>query len=146
MARDQIAKVLSYWDLNRRSERTRYIHTVRRSGDRKVDDAEEALTPIVQPKRLAIVDQVLMYSGTVLGVFLSFLLRRIDAGETPDPAQFLTWFHVVFALAVAFLIVPYAYRRVDVDPGAPFLVRFGLFVQNGVFWQVIMGSLGKTLT
>jgi len=42
------------------------------------------------------------------------------------------------------VIIPVVFEKLSVRPDAPFIVRFGLFVQNGVFWQVIIGSIGKT--
>ncbi len=140
MALEGLIKVFSYWDLNQPSKRAKYIFALQRAAD-PTQQAPELPAPQV---KLSCWDQTWMYLGTVLGVLLSFLLRQMDSGVALDLTSSLTWFNVVVALFVALVVIPYAYKRVDVDPTTPFIVRLGLFVQNGVFWQVIMGLVGKT--
>jgi hypothetical protein len=142
-AMEILGKVFAYWDLNRPWKTPKRIFSVQRAKLEGVETASESPT---SEKGLSFWDQIWMYVGTVVGVLLSFLLRKMDSGETPELSAFLTWFHVVFSAGVGLVIIPYAYRRIDADPTTPFIVRFGLFVQNGAFWQVIMGLIGKTFT
>lgn len=85
-----------------------------------------------QEGQLSIVDQILMYFGILLGIYFSSLIRG-------QQSQLSLW----IAALVALIIIPVVFEKLNVDPQAPFIVRFGLFVQNGVFWDVIFESLGQ---
>ncbi len=81
---------------------------------------------------MSLAEQLLMYCGVVLGVYCSGLVRGQETKTT-----------LLLAGLIALIIIPIAFEKLHIDPKAPFLVRFGLFVQNGVFWDVLFGVLGK---
>ena len=41
--------------------------------------------------------------------------------------------------------IPVVYEKLQLNPGVPFVVQFGLFVQTGVFWHIIIGTIGSAL-
>lgn len=73
-----------------------------------------------------------MYFGVLLGVYFSSLIRGSQSQAS-----------LLIAALVALVIIPVVFEKLNVNPKAPFIVRFGLFVQNGVFWDVIFESIGK---
>lgn len=85
-----------------------------------------------QDGQLSIVDQLVMYFGVLLGVYFSSLIRGSQSQAS-----------LLIAALVALVIIPVVFEKLNVNPKAPFIVRFGLFVQNGVFWDVIFESIGK---
>ena len=90
----------------------------------------QALTQ-AQAEQLSIIEQGLMYGGVLLGVYFSGVIRGQDFRPT-----------LLLAAILALLIVPFAFEKLNVNPNAPLLVRFGLFVQNGVFWDVMLQAIG----
>ncbi|GAB4378426.1 MAG: hypothetical protein Kow00121_30240 [Elainellaceae cyanobacterium] len=86
-------------------------------------------------KSMPLAEQILMYLGVVLGVCFRSLL---SADAVP----------INFGLAamIAFAIVPVAFEKLSIKPDAPLLFRFGLVVQHGMFWDMVLraasGSLG----
>lgn len=77
-------------------------------------------------------EQFLMYFGVVLGVYFSGLIRGQESKTT-----------LLLSALIGLVIIPIAFEKLSVNPKAPLLVRFGLFVQNGVFWDVLFGAIGK---
>jgi hypothetical protein len=142
MGMGNLKKIFAYWDLNERSTRSRYIYALQR-GAKDATEKSEAPRPI--EKKMSFWAQLAMYFGTLIGVLLSFLLRQLDSGQTPHLTSVLTWFNFALSALLPFFIIPHAYRKADVDPDTPSLVKFGLFVQNGTFWPVIIGLVGKTI-
>jgi hypothetical protein len=90
---------------------------------------------------LSIGEQLVMYLGTVIGVLGSSALAKYR--ESGAVAFDFNWAVLGITLFIALVIFPSVYKRADVDATAPFLVRFGLFVQNGVFWDALIGGLGQ---
>lgn len=83
---------------------------------------------------LSIADQLVMYFGVLLGVYFSGLIRGQDFKPT-----------LLLASLLALVIIPVVFEKLNVNPTAPLLVRFGLFVQNGVFWDVLLQAIGSGL-
>lgn len=79
----------------------------------------------------SLLDQFHMYLGLMLGVAFSNRLRGAEGEGT-----------LIAAAVVALVIAPVAYEKLKISPDAPFLVRFGLFVQNGVFWDILFEAIG----
>lgn len=96
----------------------------------------------VELPHISILRQVLMYFGAFLGVLLSSAIMQFRSGIT-DPAISIP--EVVLSAAIAFVIIPVVYEKLNLNPDAPFIVQFALFVQNGVFWHMLIDSLGSTL-
>jgi hypothetical protein len=91
---------------------------------------------------LSILRQVLMYLGAFLGVLLSSAIMQFRSGAS-DPTISIP--EVILSAAVAFIIVPVVYEKLNLNPDAPFIVQFAIFVQNGVFWHMLIDSIGSTL-
>ena len=85
-----------------------------------------------------------MYFGTVVGVVFSSAVLGANAGKAVSLSFNIPT--VVLALVIAFVIIPVAFEKLNVKPDAPFVARFGLFVQHGVFWHVLCGAVGKSIS
>jgi ABC-type sugar transport system permease subunit len=81
-----------------------------------------------------------MYLGILIGVIFSSVVQQAQKGKTFHLN--VTTSMVLTSAVIALLVMPYVFKQ-SIDPASPFLVRFGLFVQNGVFWQVAVGVAGK---
>lgn len=79
-------------------------------------------------------EQLMLYAGTVLGVYGSRWVRESDSSVVRT---------IWIAGFIALVIMPLIYKNFDFSPTTPFVVRFGFFVQNGVFWDVLMGGIDK---
>ncbi len=85
-------------------------------------------------------EQIIMYLGIAVGVFFSDLINQYNSGHAIVIK--VTSGTIVLSLIVALVVIPYVYDRLKVNAQGPGIVRFGLFVQNGVFWNVLF-NLGK---
>jgi hypothetical protein len=84
--------------------------------------------------------QIVMFLGVFIGVLLSesiLAASKTGAFEMPQ----LNPSVIILKSVVTLLIVPIVYREVKEEE--IFLVRFGIYVQNGVFWSVILTSISK---
>ncbi len=81
---------------------------------------------------LSIADQLLMYFGVLMGVYFSGVIRGQDFRPT-----------LLLAAVVSLIIIPIVFEKLNINPNAPLIVRFGLFVQNGVFWDVLLQAIGS---
>jgi hypothetical protein len=91
---------------------------------------------------LPMLRQILMYLGAFLGVLLSSAIMQFRSGSI-DPTISIP--KVILSAAVAFVIIPVVYEKLNLNPDAPFIVQFAIFVQNGVFWHMLIDSIGSTL-
>jgi hypothetical protein len=83
--------------------------------------------------------QILLYTGAFIGVLLSSALNQFVSGS---PVQIkITVITFVFSAFIALVIIPNVYEKLN--PESPFIVQFGLFVQNGVFWNLILNTVAK---
>ncbi len=110
--------MLDYFNLNKRA--------------RTLEKIEE--TPVLSTLR-----QIAMYFGAFIGVLLSEIVREYGSGKHVKLS--LSVGKVVASALIAFIIVPYVYEKLK--PESPFIVQFGLFVQNGVFWSFLIDLIGK---
>jgi hypothetical protein len=98
---------------------------------------------ITEKDKMSVLDQIVMYIGVLIGIVLSPTINNYAEGK---PILFsLNVPLLLVSAAIALIIIPYVYKKIDVDPSAPFIVKLGLFVQNGVFWQLIFSSIGKAI-
>ena len=97
--------------------------------------------PAEVPTQFSLAHQVLMYVGTFIGVLLSTAVTHFRSGNTLT----FTLGEVVISAVIAFVIIPVVYEKLQLNPEAPFIVQFGIFVQNGVFWHVLIDSIGSVL-
>lgn len=97
-----------------------------------------------QLKKMPFAEQLLMYIGILIGVVFSSAVQQFKSGSTINLN--ITIGSLLVAAIVALAIMPLIFEKLNVRPDAPLLVRFGLFVQNGVFWHVLFGSIGKIIS
>jgi len=100
---------------------------------------------VLEMKRsvMSLVHQLLMYLGTFIGVLLSTAVKHFINAESFELT--VTFGEVVVSAAIALVIIPLVYEKLMLNPKAPLIVQFGLFVQNGVFWHVLIESIGSAL-
>jgi hypothetical protein len=91
---------------------------------------------------LTVLRQVLMYLGAFVGVILSSAIMQFRSGVA-DPAISIP--EVILSAVVAFVIIPVVYEKLNLNPDAPFIVQFAIFVQNGVFWHMLIDSIGAVM-
>ena len=91
---------------------------------------------------LTVLRQVLMYLGAFVGVLLSSAIMQFRSGAL-NPTISIP--EVVLSAAVAFVIIPVVYEKLNLNPDAPFIVQFAIFVQNGVFWHMLIDSIGAIM-
>jgi hypothetical protein len=94
------------------------------------------------PACLSVTRQLLMYLGTFLGVLVSTAVAHFRTGNVNVT---ITLSEVAVSAVIALVIIPLVYEKLMLNPKAPFIVQFGLFVQNGVFWHVLIDSIGSIL-
>ena len=88
-------------------------------------------------------EQMVMYLGTVVGVFFSSAVSQSKNGAFSGFNFTLSI--VVLSAIIGLFIIPVIYEKLSIKPNTPFIVRLGLFVQHGVFWHVLFDSIGKTI-
>jgi hypothetical protein len=86
-------------------------------------------------------EQLMMYFGTVVGVLFSSAVMEFKSGEFETFSVTIT--SIILSAVIALVIIPVVFEKLNVKPDAPLVVRLGLFVQHGVFWQVLFGAMGK---
>ncbi len=125
--------MLNYFDLNNKAQKDLKVFT-------KSFPAESASG---EGSNLSGTQQIMMYFGLLVGVLFSTAVNQFKKGQAADlnmdPAT------IIISGVIALILVPMVYKNLRVDAKAPFIVQFGLFVQNGVFWNVIVDSLGKVI-
>ncbi len=143
-------KLLKYFDLNRRAIKAKKLDRQEATETRN-NFIQQWMSPSevsVKPRgdillsfwtaftqreegQLSPADQLLMYLGVLVGVYFSGVIRAQSSKPT-----------FILAAFIALTIVPVAFEKLSINPKAPLLVRFGLFVQNGVFWDVMFQAIG----
>ena len=144
---------MKYFDLNDRARRAWKNNGGATSA---VNGWPEAFSPetgnhlqwnssLIEMKRpvMSLMHQLLMYLGTFLGVLLSTAVNHFINVESFELT--VTFGEVVVSAAIAFVIIPLVYEKLMLNPKAPLIVQFGIFVQNGVFWHVLIDSIGSAL-
>jgi len=86
--------------------------------------------------------QLVMYIGTFIGVLLSTAVTHFRSGTLELT---ITVGEVALSAVIALVIIPLVYEKLMLNPRAPLIVQFGLFIQNGVFWHVLIDSIGSIL-
>lgn len=131
-----------YFDLNDRAHRA-----LKNNGDTalfpetgdccSLDSAEQGNGPAI-----SVAHQLVMYIGTFIGVLLSTAVAHFRSGNVELT---ITVGEVALSAIIALVIIPLVYEKLMLNPKAPLIVQFGLFVQNGVFWHVLIDSIGSIL-
>jgi len=86
--------------------------------------------------------QLLMYLGTFLGIVFSTAICQFRSGSVH--LEFPVG-EIILSAVIAVVIIPLVYEKLMLNPRAPLIVQFGIFVQNGVFWHVLIDSVGSLL-
>ena len=94
------------------------------------------------PHTVTLTNQIIMYLGTFIGVLLSTAVTHFRHGNLNLT---MTLGEIVLSAVVALIIIPVVYEKLKLHPETPFIVQFGVFVQNGVFWHILIGSVGSIL-
>ena len=139
-----------YFDLNKRAlkGRERFI----KLGSREVTQKKPSLLGFriqnskTQPENqskdlggLSLSRQIFMYIGVFVGVLFSPLVDQIKQGGHASISFPLG--QIVASSIIALVIIPTVYEKLNLNPQAPFIVQFGILVQNGIFWQVIVKAI-----
>jgi hypothetical protein len=130
--------IIKYFDLNRRARRAALQAGAMENQMLQSAGGDGAAAP-----RISIVEQLLMYLGIVAGVLFSSAVSQFKTGESISLK--FTVGMIVVSLVVAFVILPATFEKLSVKLDSPLLVRVGLFVQHGVFWNVVFAAVGKTI-
>lgn len=128
--------MLKYFDLNNKAQEDPVLTA-------KTFSMESVPSVPKGEGKLSVQRQLLMYLGLLVGVLFSMAVNQFKKGEVAnlnmDPAT------IIISAVIALMLVPMVYKNLRIDSKAPFIVQFGLFVQSGVFWNVIVDSLGKVV-
>ena len=144
-----IASAKDYFNLNssqaKKKPKIVEDEPIRRSeeSERLREESPRRIEPTATIKRINLFEQLLMYFGIAIGVFFSSYIDNFKAGESFSLV--INWNTIIISMIVSLIIIPFVYNKLQIKSGTPFIVRFGFFVQNGVFWQVILEAIGKTI-
>jgi hypothetical protein len=88
---------------------------------------------------LSAAQQFLMVIGVFVGVIFSDVIGQFQNGSQVTIG--LTIGKIGVSVLVALILTPVAFSRLD--PSSPYIVKFALFIQSGVFWRVIIETIAK---
>lgn len=135
----------SYFDLNVRALKSR--NKAAKAYSIKLEEIERRVSGKVKPPVperneffLSPIRQILMYFGIFIGVLFSTAISQFESGAIFNITT-ITVGTVVASGIIALIITPYVYEKLSLNSPSPFIVQFGFFVQNGVFWHVIIKSI-----
>lgn len=120
--------MFDYFDLNDRFRRARKITGVNRSANESAN-----LSPVYQ---------VFIYMGIFIGVLFGTIVNQLGSEEGNIT---LTIGNILISAIVALILIPIEYEKLSLNPKSPFIVQFGIFVQNGVFWHAMIILLSKSI-
>lgn len=82
-----------------------------------------------------------MFVGIFVGVFFSEAI--LSYFQWSEFIVDFSWIDLILSLIITFLVMPGAYMYVmDAKITAKsVLVKFGLFVQSGVFWELLVSNI-----
>ena len=129
-----------YWsNHDRRAEEDR-----RNAIRRKFSFGQNLLSNKTKPKSsIAWWQQLTLYSGIILGAILSSTVIEHQLGtQYTFNISVLT---VFLASTMAIIISPVAFEMLHMNNSGPFFIRLFLFIQNGVFWCVLLSAFSLTL-
>ena len=86
-----------------------------------------------------------MYVFIVLGILFAPLIDNVGNG-TALPAEFISMPILITAGVIGFVVIPAIWEKVGAKQDAPLIVRLGVFFQNGVFWQALLGTIAAAAT
>ena len=104
----------------------------------------ETGSEMLLPKRMTWWEQAVMYLGVVVGILFSSVADQFKNGQALH--FHFSWSVLAASMFIALIIIPLVFEKLKVQADSPFIVRLGLFVQNGVFWQVVIGVVAKGMS
>lgn len=107
----------------------------------RLEEIEKILKEQIRPYHISPVHQIFLYLGLFIGVLFSEAVNQFAKGG--NLSIVVTTIRIVGSLLITFMLIPTVYEKLGVNPKAPFFVQFAIFFQNGVFWHVIINSMGK---
>jgi len=129
---------MKYFDLNERVQKgLKNNGGVLEKDTELTDSSHDSAMPT-----LSLPHQLLMYVGTFLGIVFSTAICQFRSGSINLE---LPIGEIILSAVIAVVIIPLAYEKLMLNPRAPLIVQFGIFVQNGVFWHVLIDSVGSLL-
>jgi hypothetical protein len=129
---------MKYFDLNDRVQKgLKNNGGVLEENPGITDSSDDPTLPV-----LSLPHQLLMYVGTFLGIVFSTAICQFRSGSIN--LEFPIG-EIMLSAVIAVVIIPLVYEKLMLNPKAPLIVQFGIFVQNGVFWHVLIDSVGSLL-
>ena len=128
---------MKYFDLNDRVQKGLKNNGGVLEKTPMTDPSEDPKPPV-----LSLPHQLLMYVGTFLGIVFSTAICQFRSGSVN--LEFPVG-EIILSAVIAVVIIPLVYEKLMLNPRAPLIVQFGIFVQNGVFWHVLIDSIGSLL-
>ena len=130
---------MKYFDLNERVQKG-----LRNNGGAVIERADSNTNLSLNPEIpvLSFPHQLLMYLGTFLGIVFSTAICQFRSGSMHLE---LPIGEIILSAVIAVVIIPLVYEKLMLNPRVPLIVQFGIFVQNGVFWHVLIDSVGSLL-
>jgi hypothetical protein len=138
--------VLNYFDLNKRALKGKtgvFSDSIEIHGD--VIASKRGGKKQIEHKDFSLSKQIIMYFGVFTGVLFSKMVQIYELGGNIDFFNLITIGNIFVSFLIALVILPYIYQKLSLNQDAPFLIQFGIFFQNGLFWNVIINSIGKMI-
>jgi hypothetical protein len=95
------------------------------------------------PSEMGWFEQFILYLGSILGVFASAFIHKVGRDGTFNILSHGSINTLIVSFFMSLAIIPITYRTLEVPREAPFFIRFTLFFEHGVFWQVITEFAGR---
>jgi len=92
---------------------------------------------------MPLVEQVLVYLATVVGVVFANVVAAAQKGQVSLPA--ISPAVVAIAFVVSLILMPYVWAKIGGRADANLFVRLGYGAESGVFWTTIVAGVGKAL-
>lgn len=135
-----MGNILGYFDLNKRLAKPSSTEAFPQGSSIDPGTSHTFAAPPKSAKTIPVWRQVTLYLATVVGVLFSSAVLQFQSSK-PITLN-ITITTVILSSIIALVIIPNIYDKV-VKQDAPLLVQIGLFVQQGVFWSVLLTSIGK---
>jgi len=143
--------IIEYFDINKRSSNKVIYPAKVKIATSSIDTQSTPIPELVNGNNVtetkesnSIWQQLIMYLGIFIGVLLSSYVFAMKDGKGITEIKF-GWVSILISLVISLILIPKVYEKLEVKPKTPFIVKLGLFVQQGVFWQVLLGAIGKTI-
>lgn len=133
-----------YFNLNKASKVKKNVGIPQEKVPRLKHVAYESVGLSAKQKlRLSLKEQIFIYIGILIGVLFSTYV--IQFNNKADVRISISITTVIISMVVALVLFPKVYEKLNINPDRPFLAHFGLSVQHGVFWNIVLGSMAKAV-